>query len=264
MDNPRVLVFIPCYNCERQIPRVLNQFNAPGAEFVDRVMIVDNHSTDGTVAAATTAASGLSCDWVMWRNKDNYGLGGSHKAAMAYAEREGFDYLVVLHGDDQADIRDLFPLLKSGEAFKHDCFLGSRFAKGARLSGYSALREFGNRIYNLLFSIGCGHSIADLGSGLNLYRVKSLRLDAVNRMPDDLTFNYGMLMWSLYQRHSVGFFPISWREDDQVSNVRLVRQASKVLSMLCSRVLMPRTFFGADHREIQHEMYTGDILDRSS
>ncbi|WP_440959028.1 glycosyltransferase [Oceanicaulis sp. LC35] len=262
-NKPRTLVFIPAYRCEAQIGRVLAQLKGPAADWVSQVMVVDNQSPDGTIEAAHAAARELSVPWVIWRNADNYGLGGSHKAAMRYARENGFDYLVVLHGDDQADINDLRGAFVSGEAFAHDCFLGARFAPGARLQGYSWFRTFGNQVYNLLFSIVCRRRVYDLGSGLNLYRVSALEMDTINRLPDDLTFNYGMLMLSYARQQDVVFFPISWREEDQSSNVRLFRQAMRVLSLLGQRAWDMRSFFEQDHRLVRHEAYTGTIVHQS-
>ena len=45
-------------------------------------------------------------------------------------------------------------------------------------------------------------------------------------------FNYLMVMASEYYGHDIKFYPISWREDDQVSNVKMANQAVKVLAML--------------------------------
>ncbi|WP_034740886.1 glycosyltransferase family 2 protein [Hyphomonas chukchiensis] len=260
-ERPRTMVFIPAYRCETQIPRVLNQLkNDRFAGLIDLVMVVDNISPDGTRERARDAASELDIPWRVWRNENNYGLGGSHKAAFTYAKANGFDYLIVLHGDDQADIRDLLPALESGQAYQPDCYLGSRFSEGSHLHGYSRFREFGNRIYNLLFSIACGAKVEDLGSGLNMYRLSKIDLKSISTFPDNLTFNYVMLMHSLYLGDNVKFFPMTWREEDQASNVRLFRQAVKVLSLLASRMFTPKTFFKRDHREKPFDAYAGEVV----
>lgn len=49
------------------------------------------------------------------RNDENYGLGGSHKVAFDYALNNAYDYVVVLHGDDQGSIANLLPYLRSRE-----------------------------------------------------------------------------------------------------------------------------------------------------
>ena len=46
------------------------------------------------------------------KNRENYGLGGSHKVAFNYAIENNFDYIIVLHGDDQGSISDMIPVLK--------------------------------------------------------------------------------------------------------------------------------------------------------
>lgn len=87
------------------------------------------------------------------RNDQNYGLGGSHKVAFGYAAAHGYEHLVVLHGDDQGAIADLLPILNDGTYKKYDCCLGSRFMKGSKTGGYSALRTWGNYGFNWLFSL---------------------------------------------------------------------------------------------------------------
>ena len=48
----RFLVFIPAYNCEKQVPRVLNQLlDRQVAAMVTECIVVNNRSTDGTEAA---------------------------------------------------------------------------------------------------------------------------------------------------------------------------------------------------------------------
>lgn len=262
--QPRILVFIPAYRCAPQIVRVIDQFDERVQRAVDTVMVVDNRSPDNTLQAAIDRATSrlTDCHFIAWTNDDNYGLGGSHKAALRYAIEQGFDYLVVLHGDDQADIRDLLPQLEAGAHRDTDCLLGARFAPGSRLIGYSLLRTFGNRVYNLLFSIGAGRRIYDLGSGLNLYRLDALKPFYYKTFPDDLTFNYVMLLGSYQRRQRVRFFPISWREEDQVSNVRLFRQAFKVLGLLGRYVLQRGRFLASELRSKPFDTYSGQIVVR--
>ena len=48
----RILLFIPAYNCEKQVPRVLDQLLDPKVSgFVSGCIVVNNRSTDGTEAA---------------------------------------------------------------------------------------------------------------------------------------------------------------------------------------------------------------------
>jgi len=259
--KPKILVFIPAYRCEPQVRRVIDQFDGQVQKWVDTVMVVDNQSPDKTLEVAIERGKTIltDCNFIAWRNDDNYGLGGSHKAAFRYAIENSFDYLVVLHGDDQADIRDLIPQLEAGAHLDVDCILGARFMRGSQLKGYSWFRTFGNKVYNVLFSLVARRSIHDLGSGLNMYRLETFREFYYKAFPDDLTFNYVMLLASYYRKQAVRFFPISWREEDQRSNVKLFRQAFKVLRLLGGYAVRPAQFVGSELRSKSFDTYTGEV-----
>jgi len=175
---------------------------------------------------------------------------------------QGFEYLVVLHGDDQADIRDLTAQLEARAHHSVDCLLGARFMRGSRLKGYSWFRTFGNRVYNTLFSLVAQRVIHDLGSGLNLYRLQAFSDFYYKPFPDDLTFNYVMLLASYHRQQVVRFFPISWREEDQISNVKLFRQAFKVLALLAGYGLRRTAFLASELRARAFGAYTGQIMHR--
>lgn len=227
-------------------------------------MVIDNRSPDQTLEVAIEYGKEFltQSSFIAWRNESNYGLGGSHKAAFCYAIEHGFDHIVVLHGDDQADIHDLIPLLETGAHLDVDCLLGARFMMGSKLKGYSWFRTFGNQIYNVLFSLVVGRPIYDLGSGLNMYCLNAFREYYFMNFPDDLTFNYVMLLASYYHNHKVRFFPISWREEDQVSNVKIFYQAFKVLGLLAGFALKRSRFLESDLRKQPFEAYTGQVCYR--
>ena len=258
----KILLFIPMYNCEKQIVRVLDQLTPHVCELLSEVIIVNNRSTDNGEKAVSEYLDTheKSVKLSLLRNQENYGLGGSHKVAFKYAKEHGFDYVIVLHGDDQGDISNIVPYLESGEYRNYDCFLGARFMKGSRLEGYSGFRTFGNIVYSLLFSVVCGKWITDLGSGLNLYRVSILESDFYLKYKDNLMFNYCMIMGSTFYRHRIRFFPIIWREDDQVSNVKMVNQAVVVLKLLGSFLLHRKKFVVSEHRDRVVESYDAAVV----
>ncbi|MEE0801536.1 MAG: glycosyltransferase family 2 protein [Gemmiger sp.] len=258
----RFLVFIPAYNCEKQLPRVLDQLlDKQVAAFVTECIVVNNRSTDGTESAVRTWMTAHPDAPVrLLRNDCNYGLGGSHKVAFGYAVANGFDYLVVLHGDDQGDIRDLLPLLRRGDHRRYDCCLGSRFMKQSRIRGYSALRIVGNHGFNLLFSAVAGRRITDLGSGLNLYAVPPLRSGYYLRFPDTLYFNDCMILALCQLRQKLLFFPISWREEDQVSNNKLTSFGMSLLGLCGQYLKNKKEFVTREWREHPVDDYTYTVI----
>ncbi|MBO4373673.1 MAG: glycosyltransferase family 2 protein [Lachnospiraceae bacterium] len=256
----KILLFIPAYNCEKQIVRVLDRIDTAVMHYISEIIVVNNRSTDGTEKAVLDyKASHWSLPLKLFRNHENYGLGGSFKVAFDYAIKNGFDHVIVLHGDDQGDIQDFLPVLKKGIYRNYDCVLGARFMLQSRLEGYSLFRTVGNIVYDFLFAFATGQRIFDLGSGLNMYSVSMLKDRYYEKFPDDLTFNYCMVLALRYYNQTARFFPISWKETDQVSNVKMASQAVKVLKMLFAFVRDNGSIRG-DYREKPVAVYDAEEI----
>lgn len=256
------LIFIPMYRCEKQIPRVLEKIRALGEDqrLFSQVLVVDNRSPDGSAEAAAKAIQGLSIPAKVVRNRENYSLGGSHKAAFNYALEQGFEAVVVLHGDDQGDISDLVPYLKDGTCQTYDSFLGSRFSKGSRLVNYGKFRIFGNHVFNGLFSLFTGRQVKDLGAGLNYYRTEYLASKFYMPFPNDLAFNVFLLLYGIDSKSRFAFFPLSWREEDQVSNARLFTQTRRMLGLLLGYTFRRGKVFAKKDNEYSRMDYRFDVV----
>lgn len=258
----KILIFIPVYNCAPQIPRVLAQLRDPAVSALFHgVICVDNRSKDDTLAIAQEAMETVPLPFrAVLRNDDNYGLGGSHKVAIEHALAHGYSHLVVLHGDNQGSIADLVPHVAEGRHRDVDCLLGARFMQGSRLVGYSALRTAANIMFNWIFSAISHQRLYDLGSGLNLYRTAIFADGFHRRFADDLTFNYFLILGCCQKRFRQRFFPLTWREEDQISNARLFRQGRKMLALLVHRVFRPAHFLEAEHRSTPREAYPSTVV----
>jgi dolichol-phosphate mannosyltransferase len=259
--SERILLFIPMYNCERQIPRVIHQLTPETSNFFHELLIVDNRSIDGSPQAAIAALKLVpKIPAKLLLNNENYGLGGSHKVAFDYALAHGFDYCIVLHGDDQGRILDLVGLIANGAHRGVDCLLGARFMRESQLAGYSRFRTLGNRAFNIFYSLVSGQRICDLGAGLNMYSVRALADRRYRRHADDLTFNYHMILQSIADGWRIRFFPILWREDDQISNVKLFRQASRVFGIALEYAFRRKQFLQRDHSGQPGRSYGASVL----
>jgi hypothetical protein len=160
--------------------------------------------------------------------------------AFDYAEKNGFDYAVILHGDDQGRIADVVPHLRLGAHRENDFLLGARFLPASQTPGYSRLRVFGNLVFNVLFSVISGKMIYDLGAGLNVFRLSALADKTYLKFPDRLTFNYYLLAWMLLTKKNFNYFPLEWREEDQVSNARLIKLVEALLKVMAGYVFRGR------------------------
>lgn len=233
----KILLFIPFYNCEAQITRVLKQVKTYEDRFSE-ILLVDNRSEDKSCEEAKATIEALKLPKVtIVRNKQNYNLGGSHKVGFRYALEKGHDYIVVLHGDDQGQLVDLMALVKKKEHHVFDCLLGARFHPGSRLVGYSKFRTLGNKVLNAFCSLTVGHRVKDMGSGLNMYKASFIKDERILGFRDDLTFNIFLLFHAYFNNRTIKYFPITWKEEDQVSNAKVFRQLRIIMGLVVKTLI---------------------------
>jgi glycosyltransferase involved in cell wall biosynthesis len=227
----RKLLVIPTYNCEEQIGRLLQKSACIIDKEFEEVLIIDNGSTDKTVDNAINNLKLSNNRAKVIQNAQNISLGGSLKTGFLYAKNNSFDFVAVLHGDDQAQIEDLKPIFIDLENEKIDLAIGARFHTHSNLICYSHFRKIGNRLLNLYCIICTGTKIDDLIAGLNIFRVSKLDMDKIMTYPNNLTFDVHILLRAIYEQQNIKFFPITWTEEDQVSNAKVIKQALTILGL---------------------------------
>ena len=250
------LLFIPVYNCEQQIPRVINKILESSIyEKFDEILIIDNNSVDNTADIVLKKINSENCKkFKFFQNKKNYNLGGTHKTGFNYAIENKFDYVTILHGDDQGNINDLEKVFKDEKFKNYDCCLGSRFSKNSILINYPKFRIYSNYMINFVASIVTFKFLTDLGSGLNMFRVDYLKNKFYLDFPNDLTFNYCLIFYIWSSKAKYFYFPILWREDDQISNVKLFSHGLKWLEIVIKYIFKRKKLF--INNDLRNQEYT--------
>ena len=219
----RVMIAIPAYRCAPQVTRVLDEIDDKLLDRVEEIAVIDNGSPDDTVQKALDykMSGRLGNKLRVYQNVDNYNIGGTHKVAFLRAEKQGYTHVIILHGDNQAKSDEANDLIDYMEANpEHQTILGSRFSHQSRLIGYDSKRVYGNKVLNMIFSIFTLRKLDDLGSGLNLFALSDLDKTAYLQFADKLTFNYELILDLVKRKVHFTYIPITWREEDQVSNAR--------------------------------------------
>ena len=228
----KILMGIPCYNCQQQIGRVLDSVASTLLSSVDEIVVLDNCSRDHTVLTATQASQQINSSKIkIFENLQNYGLGGSFKLLTQYAATHQFDYLLFFHGDDQACTQDAKQMISWALAHpKYEAIWGARFAPEAKLHNYSQSRHRANIILNFIFTLLTGKKIYELGSGVNLYKVTSLPFDQIPSWPSHIAFDINLLLHFISREYY--FYPITWNQRDQISTTGNIDVTLKILTML--------------------------------
>lgn len=119
MAAPTVAVAIPAYNESEGIGEFLAEIDSALSPVAGSLILVliDDASTDGTLAAAEAVRSKLTGDLVTGSMEHNSGHGPACLEAYRVALDTGADYVLGVDGDGQflgADLRRLFVLLEDG------------------------------------------------------------------------------------------------------------------------------------------------------
>lgn len=234
----KILLVIPTFNCANQITNVLNGISANLLERLHEVWVVDNRSSDETVIKAREAIGSRKKIHIKIANVNN-SLGGTHKIAFNEAINGGYTHVAILHGDDQANSDDLLPMIEILDNCLEYSILGSRFSRGSKLQGYGKKRIVGNLLLNSIYSLALKRKLVDLGSGLNLFAVNSLMQIKYSQFPNNLAFNYSLLISLVKSKADFIYYPITWREYGQVSNTRN-------LDIFWKAILILKSSFNAD------------------
>ena len=80
------------------------------------------------------------------------------------------------------------------------------------------------------------------------------------KYPDKLTFNCYMLLAAKQYHHNICYFPIVWKEDDQVSNVKMFSQAMNTLGLLLKFFFMRNKYLSSELREKIVKEYQSEVI----
>ena len=188
LEGKRVAVVVPAFDEEKLIVTTL----ASIPEYVDRVIVVDDASRDGTAAAA--AGTGDERVTVITHDK-NRGVGAAIVTGYKRALEEAIDVTCVMAGDNQMDPDDLEAI--AGPVARGDV----EYAKANRLFTGRAWdliprnRYLGNAVLSLLTKIASGYwHVADSQSGYTAVSLKTLELLDLDRIYPRYGFPNDMLV----------------------------------------------------------------------
>lgn len=166
LNAAKIGVVVPCYNEERNIHIVA----ATMPDYVNKIVIVDDKSTDNTVQIVKDlAANNKKIELV--ELSVNSGVGGAIAAGYEWCRDNDIDAAAVMAGDAQMDPADLHLLLLPVIDKQANYTKGNRLLYKDSFKTVPKVRFFGNAILSLLtkFSSGywkisdtqCGYTVAD-------------------------------------------------------------------------------------------------------
>lgn len=210
----KVIVVLPAMNAAKTLEDTVN---AIPRDFVDEIILVDDHSTDETRELARRLPIRL-----VW-HPHNAGYGANQKTCYLEALQREADVVVMLHPDGQYEpglIPSMCGSILAGEA---DLVLGSRFAEpGMALeNGMPRWKYLINRALTAVENRVMGTSLSEAHTGYRAYSRHFLLTVPFLRNANDFSFDSEVLMQAVAFGMRITEVPARGRYFDDASSVGL-------------------------------------------
>lgn len=164
-----LVAVIPAYNEATRIRAVVRD----AARHVQRVIVVDDGSSDGTGTAAREEGA------TVIRHTQNGGAGAATMTGLEAARRMGAEAVVTLDADEQHDPQEIPELLEPILAGRADIVFANRFGRrkrgGKHPNKIPGIRRFFNAAGNLITFAATGLLVADSQCGFKVFGPKALK-----------------------------------------------------------------------------------------
>lgn len=232
-DKPRLLVFVIAYYAEGTLKSVLERIpRVVFDEYDCEVLVVDDASADRTSEVGHEYREAHPQIRVtVLRNEYNQGYGGNQKVGYAFAIREGFDFVAMVHGDGQyapEELPSLVAPLRDGRA---DAVFGSRMMTrlGALEGGMPLYKFMGNKILTRVQNLLLGTNFTEFHSGYRVYSVGALKKIPFQLNSNVFHFDTEIIIQLLNAEQRILEQPIPTYYGDEISRVNGMVYAKDVL-----------------------------------
>lgn len=171
LKGKSVAVVIPAFNEEDLIAETLR--GVP--EFVDRILVVDDVSTDRTAKIVTAYAESDDPRVELLQREQNGGVGAAIVSGYRRARELRTDVTVVVAADNQMEMNDMETLCLPVAEGELDYAKANRLVSGEAWSLIPRYRYLGNAVLSLLTKIASGYwHIADSQTGYTAVSLEML------------------------------------------------------------------------------------------
>jgi glycosyltransferase involved in cell wall biosynthesis len=188
VEGKRVAVVVPAFDEELLVAETIRGIPA----FVDLIVVVDDHSSDGTAERAR----GVGDPRVeVIEHAENQGVGAAIATGYERCRELGVDVTCVMAGDNQMDPGELAALVGPVARGEVDYAKANRLVSGEAWQLIPRSRYLGNAVLSLLTKIASGYwHVADSQAGYTALSLDALRRLDVERLYRRYGFPNDMLV----------------------------------------------------------------------
>tara|TARA_B100001123_G_C15246289_1_gene1001057 strand:- start:852 stop:1598 length:747 start_codon:yes stop_codon:yes gene_type:complete len=201
IPSKKIYAMVISYN---SAPVLGDLFNRIDKNNFDKIYFFDDNSKDDSVEVAK------KYDWIVIKNEKNLGHGGNLKKALKTVFKDGADYGVEIHADNQYSPNEVF---KAKEMIENnfDLIIGSRFKdKNPFLKdGMPFLRYFTNKIMSFVTSKLFSIKLTEFHTGCKIYNKNFCESVPVYSNSDNYLFSFQIILQASFYKKKYGEISIS-------------------------------------------------------
>ena len=238
LNGKRIAVVLPAYNAEKTLASVVQEL----PELADIRILVDDHSSDGTVELAHRL--GLQ----FYVHDRNYGYGRNQQTCYREALAAGADVVIMVHPDYQYT-----PLLVTAMASMvaydvYDAVLGSRILGGrAREGGMPLWKYLANRVLTLFENLCLGAKLSEYHTGYRAFSRRVLEELPLLENSDDFVFDNQMLAQCIQFGFRIGEVSCPAKYFDDASSISFSRSVKYGLGVVATSLQFKLQKWGLLH-----------------
>lgn len=216
-------VVLPAYNEEDHVGGVISDIPA----FVDRVIVVDDASTDRT-AEVVLASERPNVE--LLQLEENLGMGAAIVTGFRRALADGTGLVAVMDADGQMDASYLPSLLDPLVEGRADFAKGNRFFSRGSFPGMPVHRVIGNVVLSLITKASSGYwHVFDSENGYTAISAETLRQLPLDDLEVGYQFANRFLIRLGISGARVADVPIPARYGEETSGIHPVRDGAAIL-----------------------------------
>ncbi len=227
LKDKKIVVVMPAYNAALTLKKTYSEIPM---DIVDEVILVDDKSSDETVAEAEA----IGIHHVI-RHENNKGYGGNQKTCYQKALELGADVVIMLHPDYQYTpkliesisymiVNELYPVV-----------LGSRIlGNGALKGGMPRYKYFFNRCLTWFQNVMTGQKLSEYHTGYRAFTREVLERIPFRYNSDDFVFDNQMLAQIIYADYDIGEITCPTKYFPDASSINFRRSCRYGLGVLAT------------------------------